>query len=237
MLQRLKAQLNDSTAEFKASGSVDNETGGATTVPVTVDGHIEAINNVIAKLKRITGEAEQEIGWRILAIKTAEPNEWEAIVRTRCKISRTRAFELMRIADKTKTVEESRHQNNVRQVRFRWNHAVRYITDDQLRATHRRELADARAQRDELEEGHARQLIRFENEIARLGDARDLSSERDRLRKALGEIAELLAEMRGLMTQAVRNRVTITKKITRAEKIATSAVKAAIVNLPIKQVA
>jgi len=158
----------------------------------------------------------------------------------------------MAIADGVKTTEQTRRETNARQVRFRQNQAaVRYITDEkelaatdtqviELKAVYRRELASARAQLDEREEAHERRIARFENEIARLGDARDLSSERDQLRKALGEIAELLAEMRGLMTHSVLNQTTITTKITRAEKIATSALKpakVAIVNLPVKQVA
>src|SRR5262249_8534078 len=108
------------------------------------------------------------------------------------------------------------------------------------KTVHRRELADARAQLDEREEVHERQVTRFENKIAQLSDARNLGSERDQLRKALGEISELLAEMRGLMTHSERNRTAITTKITHAEKIATSALKPAkvtIVNLPVEQAA
>jgi hypothetical protein len=60
------------------------------------------------------------------------------------------------------------------------------------------------------------------------------------LRQALSEIGELLVEVRGLMVHPVQHRRNIISKITKAEGIATSTlkpVKAAIVNLPIKQVA
>jgi hypothetical protein len=254
MLQRTNDLLNTtSTAEFK----VPSATNGSTAVAVTtvgaasIDAHVEAINILVAKLKQMSGEVEEEIGRHILAIKAAEPNDWEAIVRARCGISRSRAYELMAIADGVKTTEQTRRETNTRKIKYRANQAVRSGTDKkelattdtkiiELKVAHKRELADARAQLDEREEVHERQIARFENEIARLGDARDLSSERDRLRKALGEIVELLTEIRGLMTHSERNRTAITTKITRAEKIATAALKpakVAIVNLPVKQVA
>jgi hypothetical protein len=238
MLQRTQDLLNASTAEFKVP-SVTNGSTGSTAVITTVGtasvaAHVEAINILIPKLSQITGELEEEIGRHILAIKTAEPDDWEAIVKSRCGLSRSRAYELMAIAEGVKTTEQTRRETSARQVRFRQNQAaVRYVTD-------KKEPAAAAAEVIELKVAHERQIARFENEIARLGDARDLSSERDRLRKALGEIDELLTEMRGLMTHSERNRTTITMKMTRAKVIAESALKpakAAIVNLPVKQVA
>jgi hypothetical protein len=254
MLQATSNLLNSSTAEFKVPTNGSTAVTAATAVTVgatSIDVHVEAINILIPKLRQITGELEEEIGRHILAIKAAEPNDWEAIVRARCSISRSRAYELMAIADGVKTTEQTRRETNARKIKYRANQAVRSGTDKkelaatdtqiiELKVTHKRELADARAQLDEREEMHERQIARFENEIAQLSDVRNLSSERDQLRKALGEIAELLAEMRGLMTHSVRNQTTITTKITRAEKIATSALKpakVAIVNLPAKQVA
>jgi len=215
-------------------------TSVAVTVPTTgatsvVDAHVAAINSLVAKLKQTTGEVEEEIGAHILAIRAAQPNDWEAIVKARCGISRSRAYELAAIADGIKTTEQTRRETNARQARFRQNQVRRYITDQkaaaaevvELRAAHRRELADARTEISKREEAHERQIARFEHEIAELSDARKLGSERDRLRKALGGIVELLAEMRGLMTHAERNRTAVIMKIAHAEKIATSAVKAA----------
>src|SRR5262249_7872643 len=130
--------------------------------------------------------------------KAAEPDNWEAIVQARCGISRSRAYELMAIAEGTKTSQQTRRETNARKIKHRANQAVRSGTDKkaatdaqiiELRVVHKRELANARAQITELEEVRERQIARFESEIARLSDARTLGSERDQLRKALGEIA------------------------------------------------
>src|SRR5262249_5143510 len=88
-------------------------------------------------------------------------------------------------------------------------------------------LADARAELDEREEAHARQIIRFEDAIAGLSDARGLSSERDRLHKLLSVIVEFVAESRGLMRPPAQNRGVGIVKIARAEKLATAALKPA----------
>jgi hypothetical protein len=225
-------------------GIQPSPTNGSTMGAANVDTHVAAINILIPKLRQITADLEEEIGRHILAIKAAEPNNWEAIVRTRCGISRSRAYELMAIAEGAKTAEQTRHATNARQIKYRQKQAaVRYLTDSEiteLKAMHRRELAGARAQLDECEEAHERQIARFEQKVAELSDARGLGSEREQLRKALGEIVELLAEMRGLLTHAERNRAAIATKITRAETIATSTLKPAkiaIVNLPVRQLA
>jgi hypothetical protein len=213
------------------NGAVAAPTMGA----ASVDVHVESINILLPRLKQITADLEAEIGGHIAAIKAAEPNDWEAIVKTRCGISRSRAYELMAIADGTKTVEQTRHETNARQVRFRQNQAVRYVTDektsatidtqivDELRLAHKRELA----QRDELEEGYKRQITRFEAEIARLSDAESLNSRHDVLLAALKQIDELLSEVRGLSEHYVQNRQSIGRKIIKAKTLAASAVKAA----------
>ena len=225
-----------------------NGNGVAAIVPtagaISVDAHIAAINALVIALEQLTDETEAEIGQHISAIKVAEPNDWEAIVKAKCGISRSRAYELMAIADGTKTIEQSRSETNARQIRHRQKQAaVRDITDSEiteLKAAHRRELAGARAQIAEAEKARERQAVRFEHKFIELSDARGLGSEREQLRKALGEIVELLAEMRGLLTHAEHNRAAIATKITRAETIATSALKPAkiaIVNLPVRQLA
>jgi hypothetical protein len=219
---------------------------GAVAVPTTgaasVDSHVDSINILLPRLKQITADLEAEIGGHILAIKAAAPNDWEAIVKTRCGISRSRAYELMAIADGTKTTEQTRRETNARQIRRRQKQAVvRDVTDSnivELKAAHQRELADARMESAELQDACERLIVRYENKFAELSDARNLDSERDQLRKALGGIVELLAEMRGLLTHAERNRGTVLAKIARAETIATSALQPAkVVNLPAKQAA
>jgi hypothetical protein len=240
--------VNLPTVNLTNGTGVDELTAlGAVTVPsagtASVDAHIESINILLPKLKQITADLEAEIGGHILAIKAAVPNEWETVVKVRCGISRSRAFELMRIADGTKTAEQTRRETNARKIKYRANQAVRSGTDTEiteLKAAHRRELADARTRIAEAEKARERQAVRFEHKLIELSDARGLDSERDQLRKALGGVVELLAEMRGLLTHAERNRAAIARKITRAETIATSALKpakAAVVNLSAKQAA
>src|SRR6516225_4508346 len=109
MLQRV--DLKTSTAEFKpppANGST-------------------AVNVPMRRQK--TAEIEKEIDRHILAIKTAEPNNWEAIVKARCGISRSRAYELMAIAEGVKTTEQCRRETNARKIKYRAEQAVRSGTD------------------------------------------------------------------------------------------------------------
>jgi hypothetical protein len=219
-----------SSSSCNGNGAVAAPTMGA----ASVDAHVESINILLPKLKQITADLEAEIGGHIAAIKAAEPNDWEAIVKARCGISRSRAYELMAIADGTKTVEQNRRETNARQVRFRQNQAVRYVTDERASATTNAQIVDERlahkrelAQRDELEEGYKRQITRFEAEIARLSDVESLSFQHDALLTALKQIDELLSEVRGLSEHYVQNRQSINSKIIKAKTLAASAVKAA----------
>jgi len=241
--------LNDPTAQFKVPTTV------IAVDAASIDDHVEAINTLVAELKRTTAkfkedtaEIEEAIGQHIKAIKIAEADNWESVVKAKCGLSRSRAYELMAIADGTKTVKQTRRETNVRQIRFRQNKPSVSVTDKattdtqvtELKVAHKQELADARAEFAEREEGHKRQIARFENKIAELSDARNIDSERDRLRKALDEINDLLAEMGGLMTHPIRNQGTVTTKIVRARTIANLALKSAkvaIVNLPAEQAA
>jgi hypothetical protein len=227
MLQATKASLNTPTAEFKVPFSTNGGTAVAT-IPTTDDTvalHVRAINYLITRLKEVTDEAEKHVGAHILAIKAAEPNKWEGIVQTRCGISRSRAFELMRIADGTKTVEQTRRETNARQIKYQRKRGVRYITDKKEQAA-AKDLAAANAKIITLEAGHQRQIDRFQAEIARLGDAKSISSERDALLAALKEIEVLLSEACGLAKHHEQNRVAIRWKIIKAKDFATSAVKA-----------
>src|SRR6516165_9256810 len=137
MLQLTNDLLKTSTAEFK----VPSSTNDSTAVTVTAAG-------------------ATSVGRHILAIKVAQPNDWEALVKARCGISRSRAYELMAIAEGVKTTEQTRRETNARQIKRRQKQAVRNVTDKkelattdtqiiELKTAHRRELAGARAQLDE----------------------------------------------------------------------------------------
>ena len=206
-----------------------NENGAVVTVPAAgdatgVDAHVAAINSLIPQLKHVTREAEEfqvAIGEHIKAIRTVAPSDWETIVKTKCGISRSRAYELMRIADGTTTTEQVRAADAAKHRRLRAarREAIRDVPDD------KKELAAARARLDEVEEQHVRQVIRLEAEIARLHDAHHLSSERARLHGALDKIVELLGEIRGLITHPANNRSSIVLKLNVAEGIAKSALR------------
>src|SRR6516164_2447920 len=112
-----------------------NGNGVAAIVPtagaISVDAHIAAINALVIALEQLTDETEAEIGQHISAIKVAEPNDWEAIVKARCGISRSRAYELMAIADGAKSTEQTRRETNARKLKHRQIRAVRSGTDKQ----------------------------------------------------------------------------------------------------------
>src|SRR5262249_26694610 len=135
----------------------------------SIDAHVEAINELVPRLRQITGELEQQIGQHILAIKAAAPSDWEAIVKDRCGISRSRAFELMHIGDGSKTVEQTRRETKLRQDRF-----LR-----KLRYNGREKEIAADTQLTQLQAAHSRQIERYKAEIAQLGDAEALRSQRD----------------------------------------------------------
>ena len=217
MLQSTSDLLKASTAEFKVP-SAD------ATVDATVDAHIEAINLLLPKLKQITAEFEEAIGGHIWATKLAEPSRWEVIVKARCGLSRSRAYELMAIADGTKSTEQTRRETNARQAKHRQNRAVRYVTDKKESAA---ATAAANAQITELQAAYARQIERFKLELAQLGDAEALRSERDGFRTALDKISRLLGEARGLAGHFAQNRVDIIAKVNRALTVANSALQPA----------
>jgi hypothetical protein len=50
----------------------------------------------------------------IKQLKEAEPTNWQALVRDRCGLGRSRAYELLRIADGRDTVGETREKTNAR---------------------------------------------------------------------------------------------------------------------------
>jgi len=238
----LNDQLRTTTAEFKTPPLNNGSTAVVTTVGTTsVDAHVGAINVLITKLKavttkfkEITAEIEEAIGQHIKAIKIAEANNWEDVVKARCGLSRSRAYELMAIADGTKSVEQVRYETNVRKIRHRQ-------IKPSVPGTDGKELAaEVNAKIVSLEAGHKRQIARFEAEIARLSDASALSFERDALLAALNQVDELLIEIRGLNRHFTENRISIVSKINRAHEVAARVLKSATfksTNSPVKQVA
>jgi hypothetical protein len=220
------------------TADVHSLVNGITTTTTTaaggtsVDARVAAINILVPKLKQITDGLEEEIGRHILAIKAAAPNNWEAIVKAKCGLSRSRSYELMSIADGTKSTEQTRRESSARQIKRRQKQVVRDVTD-------KKELAAAQAQIAQLQAAHARQVDRFKAEIARLqlGDAEMLRSERNRFRGALDSIGKLLGEARALTVHFAHNRVDIIAKINRAQTVANSALQPANAGLPVKRAA
>lgn len=86
--------------------------------------HCRAINALVTKLdhaERKVDEYQRAIGQHIAAIKKARPDDWEDIVKAECKLGRSRAYELLAIADGRKTVEQTRAEKaeSVRRLRAR----------------------------------------------------------------------------------------------------------------------
>src|SRR5262249_44265538 len=73
--------------------------------------HCHAINALVTKLEhaeRKVDEYQRTIGQHIAAIKKARPDDWQQVIEAECKIKKSRAYELLRIGDGHKTVEETR---------------------------------------------------------------------------------------------------------------------------------
>jgi hypothetical protein len=94
--------------------------------PVTRDGALipaqvmtltRRINALIEKGDRAAEKAEQfykAAGIHIKEIKEKQPEHWESIVRDKCGLGRSRAYELMAIADGKTTLEKVRADTNER---------------------------------------------------------------------------------------------------------------------------
>src|ERR1700730_1738617 len=82
---------------------------------------INALANKLANAERKIEEYQRSIGQHIAAIKAVRPNDWEKIVKAKCKLGRSRAYELLAIADGTKTVKQTRAEKagSVRRLRAR----------------------------------------------------------------------------------------------------------------------
>jgi hypothetical protein len=91
---------------------------------MNLDQRCKAINALAAKHAKGEDKNEQyliSIGRHIAAIKQEHPKDWESIVKKRCDLGRSRAYELMKIGDGTQTVEKLRLVNAEAQERFRKN--------------------------------------------------------------------------------------------------------------------
>jgi hypothetical protein len=100
-------------------------------ISTTVNNHVEAINALSAKIAKAESKIDQyqrSIGQHIAAIKKARPDDWVTVVKTECNLSRTRAYELMAIADNTKTSEQICASADQRKLKHRGN-SVRSGTD------------------------------------------------------------------------------------------------------------
>jgi len=87
-----------------------------------VDRHCRTINALITKLEhaeRKVDEYQRAIGQHIAAIKEMRPGDWQQVIEAECKIKKSRAYELLRIGDGTKTVEETRAKTTERSRRHR----------------------------------------------------------------------------------------------------------------------
>jgi len=242
------AQIKTASPAVKIAPALATSTNGngitAATATADLDAHIQSINILVPALKQVEREfvrgREQllvAIGEHILAIKAAAPNDWEMIVKAKCGLSRSRSYELMAIADGTKSTEQTRRETNARKIKHRENNqVVRSGTD-------KKEQAAATTQMAELQAAHARQIDRFKAEIAQLSDAEALRFERDQLQAVLSKIDKLLAEARGLTEHFVHNRSDIIAKINRAQILANSALQPGkgatgnSANLPVKRAA
>ena len=81
-----------------------------------------AINALSTKLEHTQKKAEQyqvSIGQHIEAIKKAQPKKWQQIIAKECRIKKTRAYELLRIARGNKTAEQIRGDANRRKIKHR----------------------------------------------------------------------------------------------------------------------
>jgi hypothetical protein len=82
------------------------------------------INALVTKLghaERKIDEYQRSIGQHIATIKKARPKDWQEIIEARCNLKKSRAYELLAIADGRKTVEGVRAEKaeSVRRLRAR----------------------------------------------------------------------------------------------------------------------
>jgi chromosome segregation ATPase len=147
--------------------------------------HVKSINALIEKLAKAESKIEQyqiSIGQHIKAIQTARPDDWLKIVKVECNLSRSRAYELMAIADGTKTAGQVRAAGAKR------------VREHEERKKNARPLANGREL--EAQQAHIEEL-----EAARERDnslAEQLRLAEIKIKGLEGEIADLKDEIAGL---------------------------------------
>jgi multidrug efflux pump subunit AcrB len=155
--------------------------------------HVKSINALVVKLEnaeRKTDEYARSIGQHIVAIKTARPDDWEAVVKEQCNLGRRSAYNYMEIADGKKTVKQRRTANREAAAR----HRASALRNAQPSADAEAATTEVAAERDLAEElGAATGNLRAaEIKIARLErEIEDLKTENALLR---GELKVLKAE-------------------------------------------
>jgi hypothetical protein len=98
---------------------------------ISVAEHCRQINALATKLEHAENKVEQyqvSIGQHIAAIKKAQPDDWQEVIKAQCNLGRSRAYELLAIASGTKTVKQTRAQTNIRKIKHH-RKSVRSGTD------------------------------------------------------------------------------------------------------------
>src|SRR5262245_8343128 len=199
--------------------------------------HIQSINALIEKVRRAEIKVQQDrvsIGRHIAAIKTARPDDWEDVVKTECNLSRSRAYELMAIADGSKTIEQTRDEANARKIKHR--KSVRSGTEgpaDNAAPASAAIVTTKTAAVGTPTNEQAAGATAEDSRLAKIkvtgleGEIADLKDENARLRKALevgqklrAQISETLCEARGLSGHLPQNRAALVAKISAALKLA-----------------
>jgi chromosome segregation ATPase len=207
-------------------------------VKIADDHRWKAVRAHIAKGDRAKEKAEQHYisaGQYLIALKAEHTGtwaEWAVLVQEKAGIGKSRASELMQIADGTKTVEGIREATaeKVRQIRARKSSPVRTGENagepTAIISKITKELESAQAHNAELETAHERdedRLARFENELAELADAKALKAKNDALRATLENISKLLSEASALAAHLSQNRNDVLGKMQRAKTAADTA--------------
>jgi hypothetical protein len=81
---------------------------GGNVMTAAVAEHCRRIKALSAKLEHAENKVEQyqvAIGQHIAAVKEAEPKDWQVTIEAQCGLKKSRAYELLAIADGRKTVE------------------------------------------------------------------------------------------------------------------------------------
>jgi hypothetical protein len=196
---------------------------------VNVQSHLDAINKVIRDIKvdqskrkdlqRAIANYWVVVGQHIRAIKLAEPNQWEALIKAHCGLSRSRAFELLGLADGTRTIEQIRNQANVRQTRRRQSvsHGL---------AAALREVKELQARLADIEAKHEREIAAYRAELAGLKNENTLKANYAKIRATLENNDKLMGEARAFTSHYAHHQEDIVSRIHRAKDASAETLKA-----------